>query len=365
MASFWWHKLTSGTFSCSFLSFVLLLFCTLSRAQTVPAIYVFGDSLVDVGNNDYLELSIIKANFPYNGIDYPGQKATGRFSNGKNAADILAEKLGLSTAPPYLSQPNNVFLKGVSFASGGAGIFNTTDENLIKHTIPMAHQVGHFYTVRQRLVKELGSTAVQEHLSKSLFPIVIGSNDIINYFNPGSDLPEKNSPQQHVTLMVSTLKDLLKGIYGLGARKFVVIGIAPIGCAPRQRFRNTTNECNKEVNYWSKKYNEELAHMLPELQSELKEFRYSYFDAYSVFLDFIESPATYGFNETKAACCGLGRLRARLPCTPLALYCSDRSAHIFWDVYHPTEAAARMFIDKLFGSGDYVFPITVKQLIAI
>lgn len=89
MACFLFHKLISHTSSCPFLSFVLLLFCTLSRAQNVPATYVFGDSLVDVGNNNYLSLSIIKADFPYNGIDYPGQKATGRFSNGKNAADFL------------------------------------------------------------------------------------------------------------------------------------------------------------------------------------------------------------------------------------------------------------------------------------
>lgn len=75
-----------------FLSSALLLFCTssVSRAETaVPAMYVFGDSLVDVGNNNYLSLSIIKADFPYNGLDFPGSKATGRFCNGKNAADHL------------------------------------------------------------------------------------------------------------------------------------------------------------------------------------------------------------------------------------------------------------------------------------
>lgn len=75
-----------------FLSSALLLFCasSVSRAETaVPAMYVFGDSLVDVGNNNYLSLSIIKADFPYNGLDFPGSKATGRFCNGKNAADHL------------------------------------------------------------------------------------------------------------------------------------------------------------------------------------------------------------------------------------------------------------------------------------
>ena len=52
---------------------------------------MLGDSQADVGNNNHLELSPLRANFPRNGIDYPGQQATGRFSNGYN----LADKLGM------------------------------------------------------------------------------------------------------------------------------------------------------------------------------------------------------------------------------------------------------------------------------
>ncbi|KAK4484816.1 hypothetical protein RD792_007414 [Penstemon davidsonii] len=122
--------------SCFFLLCFVVVLISLSfhsRAQSVPGIYVFGDSLVDVGNNNYIPLSITKADIPFNGIDYPGQKATGRFSNGKNAADFLAEKIGLPTAPPFLAKPNAVYVKGVNFASGGAGIFNVTDD-LINRT---------------------------------------------------------------------------------------------------------------------------------------------------------------------------------------------------------------------------------------
>lgn len=61
----------------------------LSEAHNIAAMYVFGDSLVDVGNNNYLLFSFNKANFPHNGIDYPFSKATGRFGNGKNTADFL------------------------------------------------------------------------------------------------------------------------------------------------------------------------------------------------------------------------------------------------------------------------------------
>lgn len=88
------QKSVVADISCIFLCVVVLLhLISCSRAQTVPALYVFGDSLVDVGNNNYLPLSIVKADFPYNGIDYPGKKTTGRFSNGKNAADFIGNIL--------------------------------------------------------------------------------------------------------------------------------------------------------------------------------------------------------------------------------------------------------------------------------
>ena len=61
---------------------------TVAVAASVPAVYVFGDSLADVGNNNYL-LTLLKADFAHNGMDYPRRKATGRFSNGKNSADFL------------------------------------------------------------------------------------------------------------------------------------------------------------------------------------------------------------------------------------------------------------------------------------
>ena len=71
--------------------FFIIIGFNLSEAQMVPAIYVFGDSLVDVGNNNYLKLSLAKADLPHYGIDFPNQKANGRFTNGMNAADFLGK----------------------------------------------------------------------------------------------------------------------------------------------------------------------------------------------------------------------------------------------------------------------------------
>lgn len=60
-----------------------------SHAAAAPAVYVLGASMVDVGNNNYLPRSVAKADYPHNGIDYPGRKPTGRFSNGMNFADFF------------------------------------------------------------------------------------------------------------------------------------------------------------------------------------------------------------------------------------------------------------------------------------
>jgi len=62
-----------------------------AKKPLVPAMFVFGDSLVDVGNNNRLERCDVscKANHRPYGVDHPCHSPTGRFSNGYNLADLL------------------------------------------------------------------------------------------------------------------------------------------------------------------------------------------------------------------------------------------------------------------------------------
>jgi len=56
-----------------------------------PCYFIFGDSLVDSGNNNRLT-SLARANyFPY-GIDFQ-YGPTGRFSNGKTTVDVISNLL--------------------------------------------------------------------------------------------------------------------------------------------------------------------------------------------------------------------------------------------------------------------------------
>ncbi|KAM5586068.1 GDSL esterase/lipase [Rosa sericea] len=359
--------IVSPTIFFTIFSIIVSVFIAFSNAQTVPAIYIFGDSLLDVGNNNYLTISLAKANFPHNGIDFPTKKATGRFCNGKNSADFLAEKVGLPTSPPYLSlvsksnKQKGSFEAGVSFASGGAGIFNGTDDET-RQSLPLTKQIGYYSQVCEELRQQLGAQAAQDLLSKSLHVVLIGSNDVFGYLD-SSSTQKQYTPDQYVDLMLSTLKQHLQRIHSLGARKFVILGTGPVGCCPARR-DDKTGECNEVGNSISAKYSDGLKSMMQQLKPALG-INYSFFETYGIFRNIVQNPSTYGFNETKAACCGLGYLNAEAPCIPVSSYCSNRRDHMFWDFYHPTEATHNILVEHLFEGSTYTVPMNVKNLVSL
>lgn len=63
---------------------------TSKQGYSVPALFVFGDSLADPGNNNHL-MSLAKANHPPYGRQFDTHTATGRFTNGRTAMDFLGE----------------------------------------------------------------------------------------------------------------------------------------------------------------------------------------------------------------------------------------------------------------------------------
>jgi hypothetical protein len=101
-------------------SYVLAAVCLLVLAATgaearhprlVPAVFVFGDSTVDVGNNNDLNVTVgARANYPKYGVDFPGSVPTGRFSNGLNTADFLGRLRAArnTRAPAELSLSNTI-----------------------------------------------------------------------------------------------------------------------------------------------------------------------------------------------------------------------------------------------------------------
>uniref|UniRef100_A0A7C8YMJ6 Triacylglycerol lipase n=1 Tax=Opuntia streptacantha TaxID=393608 RepID=A0A7C8YMJ6_OPUST len=111
---------------------------------TVPALFGFGDSIIDPGNNNHLN-TLIKCNFPPYGKDFMGGIPTGRFSNGKIPTDLLAETLSIKEYVPAYLDPNlrpEDLLSGVSFASGACGYDPLTSK--VASVIPLSQQLHYF-----------------------------------------------------------------------------------------------------------------------------------------------------------------------------------------------------------------------------
>ncbi|KAJ8439806.1 hypothetical protein Cgig2_029066 [Carnegiea gigantea] len=146
----------------------------------VPAIFAFGDSIVDTGNNNYIK-TLTKCNFPPYGKDFIGGIATGRFSNGKVLTDFLAEELSIKQyVPAYLdpSLGSQDLLTGVCFASGGSGYDPITCKT--ENVISIFQQLEYFKEYIEKLKQLLGEDKTQFILANSVFVILAGNNDIFN-----------------------------------------------------------------------------------------------------------------------------------------------------------------------------------------
>ncbi|KAF8012446.1 hypothetical protein BT93_I0569 [Corymbia citriodora subsp. variegata] len=354
----------------------LVLLLIQVRAQDdngLGASFIFGDSLVDAGNNNYLQ-TLSKANIPPNGIDFraSGGNPTGRFTNGRTIGDIVGEELGQPNyAVPFLA-PNSTgkaILSGVNYASGGGGILNATGRIFVNR-LSLDIQIDYFNITRKQLDNLLGPSQARDYLmKKSIFSITVGANDFLNnYLLPVLSIGARASqtPDAFIDDMINHLRNQLTRLYQLDARKFVLGNVGPIGCIPYQKTINQLNsdQCVDLANQLARQYNGRLQDLLTELNENLPGATFVHADVYDLVMELITNHDKYGFTTASTACCGNGgQFAGIVPCGPVSSLCSDRSKHVFWDPYHPSEAA-NLILAKQLVDGDtrYISPMNLRQL---
>ncbi|KAG8496613.1 hypothetical protein CXB51_007877 [Gossypium anomalum] len=306
-----------------------------------PAIFVFGDSTVDTGNNNYVK-TIMKANLPPYGENFPDHISTGRFSDGKLVPDFLASFLGIKDDVPPFLKPNlseNGLRTGVTFASAGSGYDYLTSR--LSNAIPVSKQVEMFKSYINKLKGIVGKDKADNLIGEALVMISAGTNDFVfNFYDiPTRRLEFDIVGYQHFVLQ--KLEDFLKELYELGCRKMMVAGLPPIGCLPIQmtaKFQIPTNrKCLEDQNSDAESYNKKLAKLLPELQAKLPGSKLAYTDVYEPLFDMINYPQQYGFVEIKRGCCGTGYIEALFLCNPMTPVCRNPSEFLFWDSIHPSQ----------------------------
>ncbi|KAL6226994.1 hypothetical protein ACLB2K_000953 [Fragaria x ananassa] len=313
--------------------------------ETTRAVFAFGDSIFDTGNNDYI-ISLAKSNFPPYGRDFVGGKPTGRFCNGKLPSDFVAEKYGVKKILPAYLDPNlqlQDILTGVCFASAGSGYDPLTPKLLSVLSLP--DQLGMFRKYKSKISAAVGNERTATILSKSISFVSMGSNDFaINYFSTPLRSPHYDIPA-YTDLMIQSALTFLQELYALGARVIGILSVPPIGCLPALRTLDGGIEkaCYETANQAAILFNSKLSHLINSLNERLPEAHFIYIENYSPLLSLLQNPAQYGFEVVDKGCCGTGNLEFGPLCNKASPgTCTDVSKYLFWDSFHPTEKAYRI-----------------------
>nr|TKS08215.1 hypothetical protein D5086_0000104600 [Populus alba] len=379
---------TLFVFSVGLLHFISLA----CGAPLAPALFVFGDSLFDSGNNNLLP-TVSKANFKPYGVDFV-RGDTGRFSNGRLVPDFIAEFLGLPYPPPSISIRISTPVTGLNYASASCGILPETGQFLGK-CLSLDDQIDLFqHTVKSSLPKHFKGRPKEqsEHLSKSIFVVCIGSNDYMsNYLKLNAyDTSKLYSPQAFAQHLLDKLSAQFRRLHSLGARKVVMYEIGPIGCTPSMtRKKKHSGKCVEESNQLVAYFNDDLLGMLQNLTSTLPNSIFVRGHAHWLGYDAIINPSKYGrvlfsyfhgwltgsviFSAKKRSVFYTGLLDTSNPCCktwangtsaciPELKPCPNPNQHYFFDGYHLTETAYSVLAGACINDRSVCSP-TLRELV--
>lgn len=228
---------------------------------------------------------------------------------------------------------------------------------------------------------------------------------------------------------MTSLELVVQTLLNLGVRKFLLSNVGALGCIPyRMTYQATpTDQCVASDNVLVSGFNTLLRGLVDELNSKYPYAKFILSDSYVVIEDFVTNPGSYGksipdtlrknsatvscalfhwliecaaflrrgairfkllsnqeaivllivivvccchagFIYKDVACCGIpvGRYHGLTPCLPNVPYCPDRRDYVFWDPYHPSDAANVIIGNRFFdGTLRDVYPMNIRALLSL
>jgi thermolabile hemolysin len=219
-----------------------------TSAQTINQIYLFGDSLSDVGNM----YRATNRNYPPNPPYFQG-----RYSNGQVWVEYLASKLALNAK------------QSANYAYGGA-----TTAKVSNNGIPgLLGQVENF-------TKQLDAN------ESGLYVIWAGANDYIY------GVADSTAPVINITQAVESLLNA-------GAKKVLVADLPDLGNLPATK----NSSSSQSLSAVTKAHNQGLAKSLSQLRQKLdSQSQIIELDISSLYRDAISNSAKYGFTDVTSTC---------------------------------------------------------------
>uniref|UniRef100_J3LRM3 Uncharacterized protein n=1 Tax=Oryza brachyantha TaxID=4533 RepID=J3LRM3_ORYBR len=322
----------------------------------VPGVMIFGDSVVDAGNNNRLP-TLVRADFPPYGRDFPATHApTGRFCNGKLATDYTVDSLGLAAYPPaYLGQEarsdNRTLLHGANFASGASGYLDATAA--LYGAISLSRQLDYFREYKAKVAAGAGREKAAALTSESIYVVSAGTSDYVQNYYVNPVLAATYTSDQFADVLMQPYTTFIEGLYGQGARRIGVTSLPPMGCLPASvTLFGGGGGCVERLNNDSRIFNTKLEAASDAIRRQHSDLKLLVFDIYNPLSDLVSNPTSAGFFESRRACCGTGTIETSVLCHQGAPgTCANATGYVFWDGFHPTDAANKVLADALLLQG--------------
>ncbi len=225
----------------------VLIFSTPSSGQ-INELYVFGDSLSDMGNVFRASGGLYPPNSPY---------FQGRYSNGRVWVEYLADRLNLSA-----TQINN-------FAYGGAT--SGSDRNSL---VPGLLTQAQSFTQSHKSIN-----------SNALYVLWAGAND---YLQGASS----------ATMAVENMTRAIASLAGVGAKNVLVANLPDLGKLPATGA--STNSTS--LTTLTQAHNQGLRRAIKILNQQHSGLKIATLDANTLYREAITNPAKFGFTNVTSAC---------------------------------------------------------------
>jgi phospholipase/lecithinase/hemolysin len=278
-------------------------FTTTLSANSIDAIYSFGDSLSDAGNIYALTNGTIPSS-PY---------SQGRFTNGNVWVQDLSVALGLNPVSASLTG-------GTDFAYGDASTGSTpVHAGTFIDLTGAAGQLTQFHA----------ANPVAD--PNALYTIWIGSNDVSDILKSGTPATDATD----VAASIANIDSAIATLAGYGAKNFLVLTVPDLGKTPTAigggRAAQTAAS-SLAAAFDLTLVNGNATAGLPSLGNlaGAAGINLSVLDTYSLIDSVVANPNAFGFTDVTDACV-----------TGSVNYiggtaCANPSQYLFWDELHPT-----------------------------
>lgn len=281
-------------------------FAGAAQAASYSNLFVFGDSLSDVGN----DLVVTGGAVPSPAY-YSSGATVGRFSNGLNYADHLAAGLGLVLSPSVLG--------GTDYAYGGARVSSVAG-GLPATALSFNQQIGAFDASHARAD------------GGALYVLWIGANDMSDAITAAA---HGNSAAVGAAIgnAMQGIGSAITDLSNRGATHFLIPNLPNLALVPAVNSVGSAG-LSALAQGASRNFNIALNNTLASFSTlDIRRF-----DVFAAQAAITASPAAYGFSDVTHACYpGDVNGQAR-PGGPAPSVCANPAAYLYWDYEHPTTA---------------------------